>query len=156
MASLQFAATQRLKVMETGETVDGGGLRVAYDQQLRYLVVWCVFVGTFTTEKLRVKLFTDAGLTALYATSQWSQLSSITNLGTTAWLGKLRFDFASEWLRSYSGGAQAYYVGIESSGYTRNGDSRYISFMLDWQNPINTAVTAGAPGIAMEVEGDRV
>lgn len=128
MAFKNFAALQQVKVIETGELVQAGGITLGKSQDLANIVVAVYKQGAHAgTEKLRVKLFTDQAMTKLYATSAWSAVAAIPGIGTN-WIGWLRFDFAGEHLN----GQLQYWVGVETTGYTRNGNTFYLSLLRDW------------------------
>jgi hypothetical protein len=66
------------------------------------------------SERMRIKIYSDSSLTGLLYTSEWSNISSITNLGSTNWLGWIRFDFNKENINKNL----IYYAKIETDNYT--------------------------------------
>ncbi len=139
MSFQQFADTQRIKVIETGELVACGGVSIAAHMEVAYMRAVLYKHGALAgTEKLRAKLFTDAALTKVHAASAWLTVSDISGLGTY-WIGWGRLDFDREhWNKN-----QTLYAGVETTGYTRNGDTSYLGLVLDYgisQNDEPTAV----------------
>ncbi len=124
-----FPNTLKVKVIETSEVVQLGGVQAAQHLDLKYLQLVIYVHGTMAgTEKLRARVFPDQAMAcAALATSSYSQIASITNLGTH-WIGRLRFDFNGEPLNKNT----RYWIGLDASGYTRNADTLYIGAVLDY------------------------
>ena len=150
MAFQSFPDTLYLKTMATGETVAAGGFSVPDAQELRHVVLTVYKHGTAGgTERLRLKVFHDEAQTKTYATSDWATVSEAIE-GATYWIGRVRFDFGYQNLSA----GETYYLGVESDGYTRSGDTFYIAFPLDWPLAINEQQSASA-GLAFEIYGRR-
>lgn len=147
MAFQNFAAKQQVKVIETGELVQAGGITTGKSQDLQNIVLGVYKQGPHAgTEKLRLKLFSDKAMTKLYATSAWSAVASIPGIGTN-WIGWLRFDFSGDHLN----GLLTYWVGVEAAGYTRNGDTFYLSLLRDW----GIGQSGNPAALAMAIYGQR-
>lgn len=145
---MNFAAIQQIKIAETSELVLAGAIQLDRHRQLTHIVTSFYKHGNAAGgERLRLKVFHDRQMTKLYATSSWLNVNQITN---EFWIGRIRFDFDQQWLRN----DQAYYIGIESDGYTRNGESFYLGFPLDSTFDLTSYERAGA--VAMAVYGHRL
>lgn len=125
--SLKFPRTQNWKVINDGETEPVGSFSSTSNGELTNVTLPLLKIGTLAgTEQVRLKLFHDAALTQLYATSQWRPLSG--NVAASApWRGTIRFDFSGEFISS----SQSYHVAVETQGYTRNGETLYLAAGLN-------------------------
>jgi len=127
------------KVADTSETVFAGGFTMGNAQQVYQLITHLYKHGTGAgTEKIRAKIFLDAAMTNLYATSDWFVISEITTL-SQYWRGTIAFTFTG---KPYVESAKNYYIGFETTGYTRNGDTFYMSYLLDDFEPVNSGFIA--------------
>jgi len=155
MTLAHFSNRLQCKVFETSEVVSPGGFTLAQAQELAYIRLLIYKHGTAAgTEKFRLKVYADADLTKLIATSAWSEFANpdaAAILAASAWLGYLRFDFAREWLPA----SQAFYLALESSGYTRNLNTFYVGGILDWPVPTYTQTYSPRFAFAMEIYGYR-
>jgi hypothetical protein len=144
-------ATAYVKTWDTAEAVTCGSFDTQDHTDLGHIRLLLYKHGTHGgTERIRLKVYKDSGLTLLLATSEWSALSDITNL-STYWWGWLRFDFARQIVNKLS----TYYLQLETENYTRNADTYYLSHSLDWPVPQNTQLTAGRPSAAIQIFGYR-
>lgn len=144
-------AKQYVKVMETAEVASPGGFSVPVTQQLGYIRLLMYKHGAHVgAEKFRLKVYHDLARTKLYATSSWSSISSISGV-STYWDGWVRFTFAEQWVNA----SEWYYLEVESTGYTRNQNTFYIGFVLDWPISIYTQTQAPGYSFAMEIYGYR-
>ncbi len=152
MAFASFPATQFVKVMETSEVVLVGGLTFPRDQELAHAYLNVYKAGTAGgSERLRLKVFHDADRTKLYATGEWATMRGAWG-AAVRWIGRVRFDFDP----AVNIEADAtYYFAVESDGYTRNGQTFFISFPLDWPLSINTNVDSPSYGLAVAAYGRR-
>jgi hypothetical protein len=111
-----------------------GSFQLGSECQLRNLVFSLLKVGTLGgSERLRLKLYTDSGLTELYKTGSWASLASISGISASAWLGWLRLDFSDIWVA----GSQTFYLAVETDGYTANYPTMYLGLKLDWPYAVN-------------------
>lgn len=150
MSIQQFPSTLYFRVSETAETFVGAGFTPGAHQQLNHAIVMLYSNGApVKTERFRMKLFHDAAMSKPYATGDWLSLRSIPNI-SASWLGRVRFDFSSmPWLNA----AFTYYLAIEADGYTRNGDSRYCGWKLNWPFTVNAGGISNA--LHLELYGTR-
>lgn len=155
MTLRKFPSKLYCKVFGTGETVSPGGFTLAQAQQLQYVRLLIYKHGACAgTEQFRLKVYADSALTKLVTTSAWSSFASDDASAIRAasyWLGFLRFDFAKEWLPA----SQAFYLALESTGYTRNGNTFYVGGILDWPLSIYTQSQSPKFSFAMEIYGYR-
>lgn len=125
------------KTLDTGEVCHGGGAVFPSDCQLAQIRLDLYKRGTHAgTERMRLKLMHDSGLTKAYAgaVSDWVYLDDFAE-GVANWRGRVPFNFASEPFLSKN---QRYYVAVETDGYTRTGSSFFVAPALDWPLAINT------------------
>jgi len=122
------------KSADTSETVLAGGFTMGNAQQIYQLVTHIYKHGTAGgSEQIRAKIFLDVGMTNLHATSDWVTLSTISTM-SQYWRGEIPFTFTA---KPYVSGTQIYYVGFETTGYTRNADTFYIAYLVDTFGPVN-------------------
>ena len=128
MATLQFKDTGLYKVMETSEVVSALGFTVANNQQLSQVVATLYKHGAHAgTENIRANLYADFDLTKKIATGTLFPIDSVPNMGTY-WRGQIGLTFPTRpWLKS----GNTYYIGIETTGYTRNASAYYLSFEMN-------------------------
>jgi hypothetical protein len=150
-----FPSILYCKVIETGEVCHGGGINYseAHIQlaQIRLTMYKC---GAHTgDEQFRLKLYMDSGLTKAFTngTSDWLSLDDISNMSTN-WLGRVAFTFSSQPRLSKN---DRYYVALETSSYTRVGNSFYIAPVFYWPISVNENTSEPFYGWQMEVFGYR-
>lgn len=150
MALTQYPSHLYVKTFDTSETVKLGSFQVAAATELKYLVLWIYKHGTAGgSEQMRVKLYSSENQQAALYTSDWSALASISGI-STYWLGWLRFTFD----RANLSANLRYYFAVETTGYTRNEDTYYLSAVLDWPEAVNTWNTSGGyPGAKISIVG---
>lgn len=107
--------------------------------ELTSIMVKVYLQGTFTTEKMKLKLHSSDNYNIILAESNEIELD---NSGTN-FLGWLRFDFERPQL--FSG--LTYHLNAISSGYTRNADIKYISFVHDWPIRFYSSTNVSYTGI---------
>lgn len=137
MGFLDFAETQYIKTIDTGEQPRMGTFKVTQNSELKYMRVKPYIQGTLVgTEKIRLKIYSDTTFTSLLYTSSWSNLYEVVDengdVATGDWLGIIRIDFNRENLNKNI----TYYVVAELTGYTRNADTFYIGLSYDFPFPI--------------------
>lgn len=145
---MDFPSKLYVKVIETGEEAYLGGYSVTDLTSLVYARAF-VFKAGSATGQLRLNVYGDSKRTEVLATSEWSDLASIEEFAGGDWLGRVRFTFAN---LNLSNNHQVY-VTCETSGYTRNGNTDYLSLLFDW--PLSTNVQTNSPqaGLALELYG---
>ena len=129
MAYQDFSNSQLAKVFETSELVSSGGFALSEAQQLRGVYLHIYRHGTRGgSERLRLKLYHDRGLTKLYATGSWAVLSTLSGFDAGgAWIGRVLFTFSDPHLAP----SDIYYIAVESDSYTRVGSSFYLAALID-------------------------
>lgn len=123
---------------------------LAQSTELLYVPLRILKVGTpGGSETMTLKVFGSSDLTGTpVATSSAYTLASIDGL-TTNWIGDIRFDFARENLTA----GIPYYLAMTTTNYTRNGDTYYLSAVLEWPFAFNT--TVNGPGAHVTFIGYR-
>ena len=135
MAFQDFADTQYIKTVDTGEEVRIGYFNVQESILLKYIRLTVYINGAKpTTEKLKIELHLDSNYSSLYATSDWTELASIADdMTTNYWIGWVRVDFNREPINSNI----TYYPKIIFDNYTRNYVTEYyIGVAVDFPFPI--------------------
>lgn len=84
--------------------------------------------------QFRLRIHTNPDCNVNYSVSNWVDIEEIADI---RFWGNLRFDFNKCVLSI----GKTYWVTIESSGYTRNADVSYMSYIFD--NPETTNVSSG-------------
>mgnify|MGYP001809874110 CR=1 FL=1 len=98
------------------------------------------------TEQLRLNLYGTTSISSTpIATSDWFSLSSIGGY-TNNWIGNVFFDFDGAPINPNLD----YFVGIESNNYTRNADTFYLAFRMNW----NPSIVLGST-LTMNILGSR-
>lgn len=154
MALGQFPEEQSTKVFDTGEEFIlgcfGGGehREMAHMRTLLYINGVTSLAGS---ETLQINIYSDATLTDLMFSSTPSSISDITDIGSTNWLGWIRFDFDRENLNKNLN----YYATAKVSNYTRNLDAFYMGLCFNQQNPTYSYGTTNlnAAPITFEIFG---
>lgn len=135
MAFKDFASTQYCKTIDTGELVRLGSFQETTNGFLAHIRAMLVIRGVTNlagTEKIRLKIFSDVGFSSLLYTSEWSNLSDITGLGSADWIGWIRCDFNKHPINKNL----VYYVAAELTGYTRNADIFWCGLNYDFPFPV--------------------
>ena len=137
MGFLDFADTQYIKTIDTSETPNMGSFSVTDNGELKYMRVKLFVNGTLGgTEQIRLKIYSDAALTSVLYTSDWSEISNITDengvIATGDWFGWIRMDFNRESINKNL----TYYVEAEFNNYTRNLDTYYLGLAHDFPFPV--------------------
>lgn len=131
MSLLNFSEVQYVKSIDTGELVRCGGFQVNDNSELAYVRSFIYVQGTLGgNERIRTRVYSDSLHTKLLYTSDWSDKLSTAFTGN--WLGFIRTDYNAENFNPYS----TYYLEIELSNYTRNGEVFYIGACRDFPYPI--------------------
>jgi hypothetical protein len=135
------------KTIDSSEKVKLGSLSYANDSRLRYARLQLFLKGaSITNEQFRINILSDYGKSNPIYSSEWTDLSDITNLATN-WIGWVRFDFDDAFIDS----DHTYYLELESQNYTRDADTFYIGVIAEY--PITTNdVTPVASNLPIKVE----
>lgn len=135
MSFLDFAKTQYIKTVDTGEEIRMGSFKDARNEELKHFRLSIYIQGTalITTEQVRVNIYSENTYTAKMFCSNWSNISDIENLqGDVGWIGWIRIDFNRENINKNL----TYYPTIELNNYTRDAQDFYIGFCHDFPFPI--------------------
>lgn len=149
MSYLQFPQINRLKVVDaSGEHI--GAFQVAAAIFLKHIVLNTYVKGTAgASAKMRLHVYSSTNYDVPLVSSDWVTLSDIDGFNGGNWLGFLRFDFTG-----HSLSPNFYYqMRLETSGYTRNANTHYISLSLDYAVPISNLVSGNGLGVYMAVIG---
>ena len=140
MAFSQWADDQLFFVAETsGTDTDIGSVQFSSIKELSYVRLTFLKKGTEGgSETLQLQFYTDSTLTKLYASSDVVTISDF--VSGTYWLGWVRFDMSSTPIFAAN---TSYYMTVKTTNYTRNSDTYYLAFGLDWPAPRN--VIAATP-----------
>jgi hypothetical protein len=149
MSYLQFPQANLLKVVAaSGENL--GSFQLGEPTELKYILLNTYIKGTITgSEKMRLKLYASSLKNTAVTTSDWVYWSTIDGIGTGNWLGWIRFDFDLQPLND----DYYYYMDIETSGYTRNGNTHYLAAVCEYCVTLNTL--ASDIGVHMAIIGER-
>lgn len=151
MATYQFPKDLYIQTLETGAEGYIGSYTPSTGMEIQYGLLHIFKKGTpGGTEQLRLRVYSDPTFQSNLFNSDWLSVSDITDgFGTSSdWIGSIRFDFA----RQNMAANRTYYVRIESSNYTRNGEIYYIGFTYDWPETVNTQ-TGSTAGAKLELYG---
>lgn len=145
---MTFPAIQNWKVINNGETEPLGSFSTSSSGELAYVVLPLLIVGTYTTDRARLRLYYDSGFTRSFADSDWVR---VTDLSTSAPVRlRARFDFSNEQLQS----GVTYHAALVTENYTRNGDTKYLAVGLN--SPALSSGSGSGTGAAVEVYHKRV
>ncbi len=135
MAFKDFADTQYVKTIDTGEAPEMGTFQPAKNAELAHVRV-LIYIQDVTalggSEQIQCKIYSDPNFAALQYTSSLTSLSGITNIGTTNWLGFIRIDFNRENLNKNI----TYYPRVNLTNYTRSANAFFIGLSRDYPFPI--------------------
>lgn len=103
------------------------------------------------SERFRLLIYRDSARTDLAYTSEYLNLTDIDGLGAK-WFGWVSFLFDREHVPA----STTFYPSLEAENYTRNGDTYYLSFSLDWPNPQYGTDNTTRRNLAMQIYGYEV
>ncbi len=154
MAFTQFPNIQYFRTLETDTISRLGYFQLQDATELKHMMFTILQAGVIASPyQMRIKLFGNNLLTNSIAVSDWATISvaTLSPTYTVNWLGNIYFDFAGNPLNPNV----IYYMGVETSGYTRNGDTFYTGFNLDWYAPVNTQLSATEAAARFRILGNR-
>ena len=128
----QFSSQKYVQVAESsGTTLQLGSVRFSAATELVYVRFNLFKHGTAGgSEVLTMHAYTDRD----YTKSQASASVNLADITTDQyWIGWVRFDFDNDLFAADTD----YYFGLETTSYTRNGDTYYLSAGFDWPVPAN-------------------
>lgn len=144
MAVKEFPSELYVKSLDTSEESEMGKFNITNTTEIRALNVSVYINGTLSgTEQMRVNIYNTND--TLLMSSAWMDLSNITNI-SEYWLGRFQFDFTRKYLEANSD----YVFKMEVQNYTRNADTFYLGYVLDW--PITTNTQLSTPPLGADVE----
>lgn len=142
MAYLKFPSILKIKTADTSEIVNLGKYKVNQNEEIAYARPGIYVHGTpGGSETLQLRIHTGDDLTAVYASSNTVSLSGFT---TDYNLGVIRFDFNRQNINK-----NLFYThSIVINNYTRNADTFYIGFIMDFPdvNKIYSSVSNPTDG----------
>lgn len=161
MAFLQFPREQYFRIVETGEQAKLGYFTTTVKTELQYMMLTLYQQGLIVTPyQIRMKIYGNDTLVSPIITSNWATISATTLLVgndttgtayTTNWLGNVYMTFPGNPINS----GIAYYWTLETSGYTRIGDTFYLGVNLDWYSTTNAQVSPTEAGARAAILGKR-
>lgn len=128
MSSYQLPKYLWVKTLDDNEECFIAQFRTSTNCEVRYLRPRFFIHGftSFTTEKFRLKIYSDDLRTKILYTTDWRVFSDISNFsGNGHWFIPVTCDYFN--LNKNT----SYYASLEISGYTRNGDTSFISVWMD-------------------------
>ena len=136
MAFKQFPRDRFVKIFATDEIVRVGSFSNV-SGELAHIRSEIYIKGTLGgNEKMRLKVYSDARYTALFATSEWFDLIKIEdedgNVVGGDYIGDVRFDFNRQNINPNI----TYYVAAEIVDYTENYDSFFVAISRDYINSV--------------------
>ena len=137
------------RVLESDDVVSLGSVSLPAAIELYSVRLLLYKHGTAGgSERFRLKLYRDSGRTDLAYTSAYTDLTDVEDLGTK-WFGWVSILFDREHVPA----STTFYPSLEAENYTRNGDTYYLAFSLDWPNPQYGTTNTTRRNIAMQIYG---
>lgn len=141
MAFLQFPNIQYVRPCDTDTVTAMGYFNLDAGTELKHIMLTIFVRGLIPSAfNARIGIYGNALYESAIFMSEWAEISMSTLAIETAgaqytqnYLGQIYFDFSGYPLNPNIN----YYMGIETDGYTRNGDSYYFAFGLDWYSAVN-------------------
>lgn len=129
-----YPSVLHVKTMNTDEEFRAGGATFSRSMDLAYAYLTLYsHAARARTDRARLLLYRDSGLTQLYATGAWTDLYQATSGAAAAWLGRVLFEFDPP--VPVEDGTE-YHVAVEVD-YTRNGVVNFVAFSYDWPVAVN-------------------
>lgn len=143
MAFKQFPKDQYFRTLNTDQITRIGYFNVAEAIELKHFMLTIFQRGVIVTPyQFRMHIYGNDLQESPIFSSDWAEMSAATlqNNDTEPpvpyvnnWLGTIYLDF-----NGYSLNPNVnYYMSVETSGYTRIGDSFYVGVNLDWYSEVN-------------------
>jgi len=151
MSVLNFPEDIHVLVAETSTEMYLGSVSPTYSQELGHMLLRMYKLGAHVgDEQFRIGVYTTADLSDTPIYSDTRDITDLTSITSSDWVGRIRFDFN----RENMGSALTYYITLDPVTYTRNADTFYMGALLDHPLSVNTNNTPQA-GAAMEFWGYR-
>lgn len=131
MAFTDFSEDQYVRTFNSTGDIRLGAFSSASNLELKHIRLSAYLNGVSNlggSERIRIKIYGESSYASPLYTSDWSSISSITNLGSTNWIGWIRIDFNNEPINKNL----TYYAAAEIGNYTRNGDTFYVGLNYDF------------------------
>lgn len=161
MAFLQFPKEQYFRIVNTGEEAKLGYFNLGAGTEIKFIMLTLYQQGVIASPyQIRLNLYGNETLTDAIVTSEWVTLSAATLLdgndttGTpyaSNWFGNVYVPFSGNPLNPNVN----YFMTLETSGYTRVGDTSYLGVNLDWYSPTNNALSPTEAGGRVAILGKR-
>lgn len=142
MAFLDFPDQQYVKTADTSETIGMGGFKASAKMELFYIRAAVYINGVSSlggSETMQMTIYADNEGTKQLFQSSSINVSDIDGIGSTNWIGLVRFTFARQQINPNI----TYYPRISLSNYTRSGDTFYIGFPYDYFAPVYSTLASG-------------
>ena len=140
MSYLEFPKVLTIEAADTSEKLYLGGIKPSKSGELQYVTLNMFKHGVLPgTVAVKMGLHLNTSFASAYAFSTEFFLSDVeTEIATSGdWLSITRFTFARPNLNKNS----TYYLTLQTSGYTRSGDTFYIGAVRDNNFPVTSTVT---------------
>lgn len=154
MAFTQFPKQQYFRSLDSDSVTRCGYFNLDDGTELQHIMITILQIGIISSPyQMRLRIHGNDNLDSPIITSDWATISVATLVPTytTNWLGNIYIDFNGEPLNPNID----YYVTVETSGYTRVGDTYYVGINLDWYSEVNTQLTPLLAGFRMRILGKR-
>lgn len=152
MAFTQFPHQQYFRILETDTTTGIGYFNLSEATELQHMMLTVFIRGTIATPfTARIRVYPTGALTTPIFSSSYATFSAATlePAYVNNWFGNVYFDFSGNPLNPNLD----YHFAIQTSGYTRNGDSFYLGVNLDWYSPVNNQLSASDAGARIRILG---
>lgn len=144
MAFKNFPDQQYYRDLQTDTTTPIGYFNVSMGIELHQIVLTLLQMSTISSPyNMRMHLYGNSTSTVPIFTSDWHELSASTLLNddngtayTENWTGIFPLDFDGFPLNPDVN----YFMSVQTSGYTRVGDTFYLGINLDWYSEVNDQI----------------
>ena len=161
MAFKQFPNQQYFRILETDIIAPLGYFNLDDGTELKHVMLTVFQRGLIVTPyTLRLNIYGSNRVVDPIVSSDWATMSASTLMNndtdpavayTQNWLGNIYMDFQGNPLNPNVN----YFLGAETSGYTRNADAFYVGINLDWYSPVNNALSPTEAGARIRILGKR-
>ena len=146
MSVEEFPDTFYALPLPSSGTICNGGSFTGATGELKTITCWVQVRGTSGgSETFTLGLYPNDDFESAIASSA---AVAITSFGVQSdGYNYVRFDFSDVNLNANN----TYHVGISSANYTRNADTYFVGFLLDWPDRINATPSATSAGLKMAI-----
>lgn len=140
MGFLNFSSINRWLIKETSDLLQLGSFTLTTATEMTRIQVTLLKVGAHaSTAKFRLKIYPNSDyVTAIY-TSEYVNIADLDGVTASNWVGWVSPTFS----RSHLAASRAFYLGVESANYTRNGSTHYLGFKTNWPDPASSGAFVG-------------